>query len=104
MEEEEDEVSMDTGTEQKDAGAEGVSPLQATALNDQFQAAASVEEFRIQQGLIIFTSGTFAALEDGSNPRLEPAKDLYVGENSSSASLSPTVGIMRTKSPKQPSS
>ncbi len=80
MEEEEDEVSMDMGTEKEDAGAEGVSPLPATALSDQFQAAASAEEFKILQGLKISTSGTFAALEDGSNPRLGPGKDLYVGK------------------------
>jgi hypothetical protein len=82
MEEEEDEVSMDTGTKQEDAGAEGVSPLQVTALNNQFQAAASAEEFKILQGLKISTSGIFTALKDGSNPRLRPVKDLYVGENS----------------------
>ncbi len=81
MEEEEDEVSMDMGTEQEDAGSEGVSPLQATVLNDQFQAAASAEEFKILQGLKISTSGIFTVLEDGSNPRLGPAKNLYVGED-----------------------
>jgi hypothetical protein len=81
MEEEEDEVSMDMGTEQEDAGSEGASPLKATALNDQFQAAASDKEFKILQGLKISTSGIFVALEDGSNSRLGPAKDLYVGEN-----------------------
>jgi hypothetical protein len=80
-EEENDGATMDTDTEQWDVGAVDGSPVQAITLNDQFQAVETALEFKILQGLKITTAGIFPALEDGSNPRLGPAKDLYMGEN-----------------------
>jgi hypothetical protein len=80
-EEENDGETMDTDTEQGDVGAVDGSPVQAIAVDDQFQAVEFALEFKILQGLKITTTGIFPALEDRSNPRLGPAKDLYVGEN-----------------------
>jgi hypothetical protein len=82
MEEEENNgETMDMDSEQEDAGAVDGSPIQATAFNDQFQAVETASGFKILQGLKITTAGIFPALEDGLNPRLGPAKDLYMGKN-----------------------
>jgi hypothetical protein len=61
-------------------GAVDGSPVQATTLNDQFQAVETASEFKILQGLKITTAGIFPALEDGSNPRLGPAKTFTWGK------------------------
>ncbi len=71
---------MDTDIGSEDARAEEASPVQAIALNGHFQAASLATEFKVFQGLRLLVTGTFPTLEDGSNSRLGPAKDLYMGE------------------------
>ena len=73
---------MDTEIGSEDTRSEeGVSPVQRVALNSQFQAVASASEFKILQGLQISCLGNFQTSEEGLNPRLGPARDLYVGKN-----------------------
>jgi hypothetical protein len=58
-EEENDGETMDTDSEQGDVGAVDGSPVQATALNNRFQAVETTSEFKILQGLKITTAGIF---------------------------------------------
>ncbi len=48
-EEEKDGETMDTDAEQGDVGAVDGSPVQAIALDDQFQAVETVSEFKIRR-------------------------------------------------------
>jgi hypothetical protein len=80
-EDEKDSETMDMEAEEADAEATDGSPIHAATLNDKFQSVETASEFKILQGLKITTAGVFPALEDGTNPRLGPAKDLHMGKN-----------------------
>ena len=80
-EEEKDNGTADMETDEAEAEATDGSPIQAATLNDKFQAVDTTSDSMILRGLKITTAGVFPALEDGTNPRLGPAKDLYLGKN-----------------------